>query len=244
MEDIEDQTRRFAADLTSMVRAVCHDAPEFQVDIADRKGRFNAMVRTENGCAIPLTIGGVHLLDLLVTYQCIMSDHHACMAIEQSRFHLRPHGGGEMLVRLEYIRRPRSGIPCSHLQIHAHRDAWTFLMCRNGEGSGRRAVNRRSTVEKTPQISDIHFPVGGPRLRPTLEDFLEMLIHDLGIDHPDGALDALADARASWRRGQARAIIGADPETAAQVLRDAGWKVAPPEDRLPPERPPHWLARY
>lgn len=106
MEDIEDQTRRFAADLTSTVRAVCHDAPEFQVDIADRKGRFNAMVRTENGCAIPLTIGGVHLLDLLVTYQCIMSDHYACMAIEQSRFHLRPHGGGEMLVRLEYIRRP------------------------------------------------------------------------------------------------------------------------------------------
>ena len=52
-----------------------------------------------------------------------------------------------------------------------------------------------------------------------------MLIHDLGIDHPDGALDALADARTGWRRDQARAIVGADQETAAQVLREAGWGV-------------------
>ena len=50
-----------------------------------------------------------------------------------------------------------------------------------------------------------------------------MLIHDLGIDHPDSALDALADARTGWRRDQARAIVGADQETAAQVLREAGW---------------------
>ena len=91
----------------------------------------------------------------------------------------------------------------------------------------KRASSRRGAAEKRPQLSDIHFPVGGPRLRPTLEDLLEMLIHDLGIDHSDSALDALADARAGWRRDQARAIVGADQETAAQVLREAGWGGAP-----------------
>ena len=108
----------------------------------------------------------------------------------------------------------------------------------------KRASSRRGAAEKRPQLSDIHFPAGGPRLRPTLEDLLEMLIHDLGIDHPDGALDALADARTGWRRDQARAIVGADQETAAQVLREAGWGVTPPENYVLPDRPPHWLARY
>ena len=73
-------------------------------------------------------------------------------------------------------------------------------MCRHGEGSRRRAVSRQGAAGKTPAPPpDIHFPVGGPGLRPTLEDFPETLIHDPGIDHPVGALDALAGARARWR---------------------------------------------
>ena len=62
-------------------------------------------------------------------------------------------------------------------------------------------------------------------MRPILEDFLEMLIHDIGVDHGDDALEILAQQRAAWRTDQSRAIIASLPDVAAEVLRDAGYLV-------------------
>jgi hypothetical protein len=43
-------------------------------------------------------------------------------------------------------------------------------------------------------MSDLHFPVGGSRFRPSLEDVLDMLVRELGVDHEPGWRDALARA--------------------------------------------------
>lgn len=166
------------------------------------------------------------------------------MLVERSAFKLLPAQGSEPLVRLEYIRHPQSGIPCCHLQVHAHRDDWTFAMTRNGVGSGRRKVAERASAERAPQLSDVHLPVGGPHLRPTLEDFLEMLIHDLGVDHTPDALEILALHRRSWRTDQSRAIIASLPDVAAEVLRDQGYTVCPPPDDGALADRQGWLTRY
>jgi len=118
------------------------------------------------------------------------------------------------------------------------------MMSRDGRGSGRRAVKKRGGAEKTPQISDIHFPVGGPRLRPTLEDFLTMLIEELGVDHPPRARQELDQARARWRMEQAKAIVRSSSDTAADVLRELGWTVTPPEGYQPKAGRAEWLERY
>ena len=103
------------------------------------------------------------------------------------------------------------------------------MMSRDGHGSGRKTVKKWGGAEKTPQISDIHFPVGGPRLRPALEDFLTMLIEELGVDHPPHARQELDQARARWRTEQAKAIVRSSSGIAADVLREMGWAVSPPE---------------
>jgi hypothetical protein len=239
----DEQTFRFARDLTQTVRAVCPAAPEFQVDIAG-EDPWKAAVHPKDEDPVVLSIGGKKLLDLVVSYTCSISTQHPYMIIEGSTFGLRPHGGGEWLARLDYRRRPLANVPCSHLHIHAHRDAWTFMMSRDGRGSGRRAVKKRGGAEKTPQISDIHFPVGGPRLRPTLEDFLTMLIEEFGVDHPPRARQELDHARARWRMEQAKAIVRSSSDTAADVLRELGWTVTPPEGYQPKAGRAEWLERY
>ena len=118
------------------------------------------------------------------------------------------------------------------------------MMSRDGRGSGRSTVKKRGDAEKTPQISDIHFPVGGPRLRPALEDFLTMLIEELGVDHPPHARQELDQARARWRTEQAKAIVRSSSGIAADVLREMGWAVTPPEGYQLESDRAEWLGRY
>ncbi|MDO4900693.1 hypothetical protein [Actinomyces sp.] len=247
MEDFsaqERQTHDFAAQTTATVRTVCPDAPDFVADAATHKNVWKATVATPGDKAVALTVGGRRLLKLKVHYECTASARHSFMLVEKSAFILLPAKGSEPLVRLEYLRHPHSDVPCCHLQVHAHRDDWTFAMTRNGVGSARREVARRASAERAPQLSDIHFPAGGPRLRPTLEDFLEMLIHDLGVDHSDDALEVLTKQRVAWRADQVRAMAASLPDVAAEVLRDAGYTVTAPDDSsVHPDRQA-WLTRY
>lgn len=247
MEDFatqERQTLDFAAQTTATIRTVSADAPDYVAQVSTRKGVWKAAVATPEDEPVPLSVEDRKLLRLKVSYECSASTQHSFMLVERSNFVLLPAQGSEPLVRLEYIRHPQSDVPCCHLQVHAHRDDWTFAMTRNGVGSRRRTVAKRASAERAPQLSDVHLPVGGPRLRPTLEDFLEMLIHDLGVDHTPDALEILARQRRSWRTDQSRAIIVSLPDVAAEVLRDQGYTVCPPPDVDALADRQGWLTRY
>lgn len=247
MEDFaaqERQTLDFAAQTTATIRTVCASAPDYVAQVSTRKGVWKATVATPEDVPVPLTIEDRRRLRLTVSYECRASPRHSFMLVERSNFILLPAEGSEPLVQLEYIRHPHSDVPCCHLQVHAHRDDWTFAMTRNGVGSRRRKVAKRASTERVPQLSDVHLPVGGPRLRPTLEDFLEMLIHDLGVDHTPDALAILAQQRRGWRTDQSRAIIASLPDVAAEVLRDQGYTVKPPSEGAALTGRDGWLTRY
>jgi hypothetical protein len=87
-------------------------------------------------------------------------------------------------------------------------------------------------------MSDLHFPVGGSRFRPSLEDVLDMLVRELGVDHEPGWRDALATGRERWRRMQIRAVVRDAPGEAIAVLEKLGYEIRmrdgleEPEDNL------------
>ena len=62
----DEQTFRFAEDLTHTVRAVCPTAPEFQVDIAGEDS-WKAAVHPQEKAPVILSIGGKKILDLVVS---------------------------------------------------------------------------------------------------------------------------------------------------------------------------------
>ena len=80
-------------------------------------------------------------------------------------------------------------MPAAHIHVHAHRDGLSHALGKTGSKTKRGKA--RAEAREVPRMADLHFPVGGHRFRPCLEDVLEMLVTELGVDHPDGAIAAL-----------------------------------------------------
>lgn len=71
--------------------------------------------------------------------------------------------------------------------------------------------------------------VATSRFRPSLEDVLEMLIDEFDVDHDGQAREKLAQGRKRWRVVQTRAAVRDAPATAAETLRDLGYRIELPD---------------
>ena len=86
------------------------------------------------------------------------------------------------------------------------------------------------TAQRTPpRLSEIHFPVGGRRFRPTVEELLKFLDREgLFTDWLTG-WESLVDASLTeWEWIQARATVRQHPQAAVEQLEDLGYQITPP----------------
>ncbi|CAM2813274.1 MULTISPECIES: hypothetical protein [Dermacoccus] len=81
-------------------------------------------------------------------------------------------------------------------------------------------------------MDELHFPLGGARFRPALEDVLQMLVEEFGVDAVDGWRKHLAQGRERWRRIQTRAVVRDAPDEAVATLRALGYLVTEPEGEV------------
>jgi len=120
------------------------------------------------------------------------------------------------LVRVEYDRGQLGhGRAAAHVHLHANSPelAWMY------GSSGRPA----------PDLHALHFPVGGRRFRPTLEEFLLFLDReDLFNDWKEGWKPRLVRSLEAWERRQARATARQFPEEAIGALETLGYSVTAP----------------
>lgn len=82
-----------------------------------------------------------------------------------------------------------------------------------------------------PDLHDLHFPVGGRRFRPTLEEFLFFLDKEkLFTDwHDDQWRQYLNETLSDFERIQARTTVRNYHDDAANVLSGLGYEVTPPQ---------------
>jgi hypothetical protein len=142
-----------------------------------------------------------------------------------------PHGATEPLVRYEFLETPH-GIPAAHVQVHGDHPTWMGVF-ESISGTRRARKHRRRQ-----RVSDLHFPVGGRRFRPCLEDVLEMLILEFNVvPSPDQetARVALRAGRAAWRAHQLGAAVADNPAVAVRVLTQLGYEVTWRGQRSEPE---------
>ena len=195
-------------------------------------------VHTEESNAIALTIGGEHCLSLVVEFECAWDHAEHYLAVRRGSFKVETAEKSAPLFRYEFVDAINDSVPSAHLHIHAHRDEFLFALFRAGHGKPAiRAKAVTGEVKRArPQLSDVHFPLGGPRMRPCLEDVLQMLRVELGVDVEAEFQDVIDQGRARWRRRQLAAAVRDSPETASQVLRELGYSVDVPPGGPAPER--------
>jgi hypothetical protein len=222
---LDAEARKFGDDIGDLLARTLPGAPGMHVDVVREKLLINPIGQyvddkgKEHG-GIPLRVnGGVELAWLRVSYICRPDSQHKHLAVAGSRFWVVSYRDRSPLIRFEYLYSARTD-PCSHIQVHAERGAFSHLLSRTGH-------------KQAHELSKLHLPTGGARFRPGLEDVLQFLIADCRFKPVKGWKDAVEEHRARWRAIQTRAVTRDMAVHAAAELRDLGYTVIPPEDGEP-----------
>jgi hypothetical protein len=109
------------------------------------------------------------------------------------------------LCHYDYERDKTHGYPEAHLQVEAESAALNSW---------------RLTEGGSKDLVDLHFPVGGRRYRPALEDIIEFLVVEKLAKPRPGWDAALNQSRDRFRSRQLRAAIRRDLETATEAVRE------------------------
>jgi hypothetical protein len=236
--DLHGLAQAFADTLDARLRRILpgDTVPTMRADLVSQRSDTRAKVVVQPSAdgqqaAVPLTIDGAAVLNLAVHFYCCWDSGETFLTVDNSSFNLRLRDRDGPLFRYEYDRTLSGANAAAHLHVHAHRDEIVHLMARSARGKSGGRVKR----DESPLLSAIHFPLGGHRFRPCLEDVLALIITEFGIDTTDGWDAAVCEGRAEWRRIQLGAAVRDSPETAAEALAALGWTVTPPPDGITPE---------
>lgn len=229
------EVTRFALEMTELLRGVL---PTFASPFASTVSGTHVIVRQQPADGVILRADGEPLLRLHAKFRCTWDSSRDFLLVDQSTVSVLAHAGEEPLFRYDYDARSVAALPAAHLNVHAHRDETVFAM--TGAGRRFRGKHRQRLVDggDVPRLAKLHFPLGGHRFRPCLEDVLEAVIREFGIDTVDGWDEVIRAGRRRWREEQLRSAVRDDPQTAAEVLMRLGYGVIPPPEppRLRAER--------
>lgn len=218
--ELARQARQFADRLTALLNATVTNGPPLSAVLQD-DGRigwvgFRIEKRTPfPGEGIPLTISAAPAKCYLHVMQTLRLDAEgAYLLVQRSSYGIYLESDLRTVVlHYDYDREPDNEYPLAHLQVAGDSGALNELNARVG---GDTALGR------------LHFPVGGKRYRPSLEDIVEFLIVEGFVDARDGWKQAVDDHRRDFHRIQLMAAARRDPEAAATALSGLGYRVELP----------------
>lgn len=218
------QAQEFATRLEDLIAASLPGPVDIRAQRNERTGRIRiSPVEVGDPLAqvsLPLFAEGVELAGWsFVMFAEASAD--GFLKIDQLRMALTPAFEESPVVRLEYEART-TGPPVSHWQFHAERGSLSFILAR---------THRKGRHTSVPMsLSALHFPTGGRRFRPGIEDFVQFLVSECRFDAVPGWRNALEDSREIARRFQVRTIARDYQVEVAEVLKQNGWAVHPPPD--------------
>lgn len=221
---LEAKARVFADKIGDLLGRTLPDAPSMRVSVVGSKLwiRPDGQTLDENGRergGVPLRVKGAPLAWLRVTYSCRPDSTGTHLAVDGSKFWIVSTKDRSPLIRFEYEYQART-TPHSHIHVHAERGALSHLLTRTQHA-------------KAHDMSALHLPTGGSRFRPDLEDVIQFLITECGVDPVTSWKAAVDERRAEFRVIQARSVARAMAREAADELRALGYTVHPPEEGEP-----------
>lgn len=230
-ENLQQQTERFAKQLNALLsQVIITDAKYELIALRDtRKGRPRRalkLIRSKGSReeGIPLIrscddrANPVLFIHSRFTVELDREDTFLQVSTSTIGLWIDPTKGRKNprpLIRVEYDRE-KEMYPSSHVHLHSHSSELGWIYGSSGQ--------------RLPLLQDIHFPAGGGRFRPTLEDFLLFLDQEkIFTDWKEGYIDVLQESRSKWEQIQARATTRRYPQEAAEVLERLGYRVILPD---------------
>ena len=149
------------------------------------------------------------------------------------------------LFHYDYNRVRTSETPGAHINIFGSNDSATRIMLACGKGL-RSKSRRKNYIDKGmfPTFSTLHFPVGGDRFRPGLEDVLQMAIYEFHINVTNNWEQCLNQSREEYRIRQLEALVREFPDLAYRTLKESGYDLGFQPERPTKDERPSALIRY
>ena len=218
--DLQRQARDFAVEISTALNGTVTDGVRLSV-FMNASGRavigYRANKNSPLGEPIVLTVSrapGRLCLDVLHTLD--LDESGEFLTTNKSTYTLKEIDSNTPIATYDYTRDPPNEYPEAHFHLHGESDAMRSMLTRCNRGSDK--------------PSDLHFPVGGRRFRPCLEDLIEFCILERLVTPREGWQESLEESRDRYRERQLRAAVRRYPAQAAQVLRRGGWDVKEPDD--------------
>lgn len=218
---LEAQARNFAAHQSTLLNRTIVDGIRLSAVVATQRD-VRPTVAVARGITktdlipkvIPLTLRRRKAgLFLRAAYVLELDPEEEHLAVTKSEYSLYSDDSAtSLLAHWDYEREPTHPYPPAHFQVEGESDVFAQMVTHARESLGRACPER--------PLRDLHFPVGGRRFRPTLEDVIEFLILEELVDHKDSWRAAVDEGRADWEAHQLGAAIRRNPEMARAALRD------------------------
>ena len=211
--DLEAEARSWADGLTDLLNGtITHGI------------RLSAVVRGDGLCTvacgvtrksltpevIPLTISQAPARCFLYAAWTLDIDSESGrLTVTKSKFALRNDNEREAddIFRYEYGTDPDDEYPEAHLHVAGDSPLLQELCERTGTNK---------------HLGDLHFPVGGRRFRPSIEDIVEMLITEGFVAARGEWKQVVAASRQDFLKRQLRLAVRQDPVTAREELEAIG----------------------
>ena len=235
---LSSQAEDFAHALSATVRGVVGPhCPIFRADVMHEARQVT--IAQDDGQGIPLSVRGQSLLFLRAEYRCEADHSGEFLRVRWSRIAVFFRDGtanNPPLIRYEFERPKNRDVPSAHLHIHheglcaecANSNISAVYQLGGTNNPSAKRAQARIASGKYAHQQDFHFPLGGERFRPCLEDFLHALIYEFGIDHEPGWQEVLEHGREQWRLRQTAAVVRDAPAAAVNTLRKMGYSISPP----------------
>lgn len=226
--DLEKQVREFADQMQELINRTVCDHARFGLDIDEHDGAavVGTGVTRSNLRSTPMELRSAALIPLWIDVSCRLKlDGHEqkFLAVDSSFFGISVGPSDDRKEVLHYdFDRGKDHAPNideryteAHLQVHGQHAEFEAYAKDVG------AKNR---------LGRYHLPVGGRRLRPCLEDLIELLVLEKLVDPHPGWEKILNDSRRAYRTKQIAALVRANPGTAIRELERIGYKVEESKD--------------
>lgn len=226
--DVGEQATGFAQRIETLLQQVLGDSEDGYVaepkDKRLRGGRTGYRITQRASRGIELRSGDEVVASLSFGFICSCKTDGGWLQVDKSVVMISAEPEHVPLFHYDFNRVTISEIPGAHINVFGSNDAATRIMLACGLGK-RGKSRRKEYVDKGafPTFSTLHFPVGGDRFRPGIEDVLQMVIYEFHIDAEPDWEEHLEASRAEYRTRQLEALVREFPDIAYKALVEDGF---------------------